>query len=104
MAASPPLIIPVFRGYYRLLYLIAELLMLLLLIGLFSSNRRRPRLAYGLALLAILSAGVTMFACGGTGTGHQGTPLGTYPLVVSGTFTSDSTKLTHSASLTLVVQ
>jgi hypothetical protein len=104
MAASPPLIIPFFRGDYRLLYLIAELLMLLLLIGLFSSRRRRPRLAYGLALLAILSAGVIMSACGSTGIGNQGTPPGAYPLVVSGTFTSGSTKLTHSANLTLVVQ
>jgi hypothetical protein len=104
MAASPPLIIPFFRVDYRLLYLITELLVLLLTIGLFSWRRRRPRLAYGLALLAILSAGVIMSACGGSGVGHQGTPAGTYPLVVSGTFTSGSTRLTHSANLTLMVQ
>jgi hypothetical protein len=104
MAASPPLILPFFRGDYRHLYLLTELLMLLLLIGLFSSHRLRPRLAYGLALLAILSAGVIMSACGSTGIGNQGTPPGAYPLVVSGTFTSGSTKLTHSANLTLVVQ
>jgi len=87
---------------------IASLLALSLLTGLLSwHGGRRPRLAYGLALLVFLSAGVMMSACGagssGVG-GNQGSPAGTYPLVVSGTFTSGSTKLTHNANLTLVVQ
>jgi hypothetical protein len=107
MAASPPLIIPFPGAGYRLLYPITELLGISLLIGLLGWRRRRPRSAYGLALLVFLSAGVMMSACGGTsgtGSGNQRTPAGTYPLVVSGIFTSGSTKLTHNANLTLVVQ
>jgi hypothetical protein len=103
MAVSPPLIISFPRADYRLLYLITGLLALSLLIGLLNWHRRRPRLAYGLALLVFLSAAVMMSACGGGSSGNQGTPPGTYPLVVSGTFTSGSTKLTHNTNLTLVV-
>jgi len=107
MATSPPLIIPFPRGDYRLLYLSTELLALLLLTGLQSWRRVRPRLAYGLALLVFLSAVVLMSACGGGNAvtnRNQGTPPGTYSMVVSGTFTSGSTKLAHNANLTLVVQ
>ena len=105
MAASPPLIIPFASVDYRLLSLITELLGLSLLIGFLSQRRgRRPRLAYGLALLVFLSAGIMMSACGSAGIGHQGTPAGTYSLVVSGTFSSGSTRLAHNANLTLVVQ
>jgi hypothetical protein len=105
MAASPPQIISFPRADYRLLNLITELLGLLLLIALLRWRRgRRPRLAYGLALLVFFSAGVMMSACGSADVGHQGTPAGTYPLVVSGTFTSGSTRLAHNANLTLVVQ
>jgi hypothetical protein len=103
IAALPPLIIPSPRGDYRLLYLIAELLAFSLLVGLVRSRKGRPRLTYGIALLVFLSAAM-MSACGGGSSGTQGTPAGTYPLVVSGTFTTGSTKLTHSANLTLVVQ
>jgi hypothetical protein len=107
MAALPPLVMPFPKGEYRLPYLIAELLALLLLVGLLVSCKGRPRLAYGLALLVFLSSVAMMSACGGGNTVNnpkQGTPPGTYPLVVSGSFTSGSTKLTHSANLTLVVQ
>jgi hypothetical protein len=107
MAALPPLIISSPRKDYRLLYLLTELLVLSLLIGSLSWQRGRPRLAYGLALLVALSAGVAMSACGGggsAGAGHLGTPAGTYTVVVSGTFTSGSTRLTHNTNLTLVVQ
>jgi hypothetical protein len=106
MAALPPLIIPFPKGDYRLPYLLTELLVLSLLIGLLSCrHRKRPRLAYGLALLGFLSVSGMMSACGGGSSGgNQGTPAGTYALVVSGTFTSGSTKLAHNANLTLVVQ
>jgi hypothetical protein len=107
MAASPPLAIPFGRGDYRLLYRITELLGLLLLIGLLCwRSGSRPRLAHGLVFFVLLSAGVmmSMSACGSASVVHQGTPAGTYPLTVSGTFASGSTKLTHNTNLTLVVQ
>jgi hypothetical protein len=107
VADSPPLVIPFPRADHRLLYLITELLILSLLIGLHSWRRGRPRLAYGLALLVFFSAALMMSACSSGNAvtnGNQGTPPGTYPLVVSGTFTSGSTKLAHNANLTLVVQ
>jgi hypothetical protein len=104
MAALPPLVIPFPRADHRLFYLITELLVVSLLIGLLSwRRRRRPRWAYGFAFLLFLCAGL-MSACGGGGSGNQGTPAGTYPLVVSGTFTSGSTSLTHKVNLNLVVQ
>src|SRR5205823_10409367 len=107
VATSPPtpLAIPFARGDYRLLYRIIELLGLSLLLGLPSWGRScRPRLANGLALLVFLFAGIMMCACGSAGVGHQGTPAGTYPLMVSGSFASGSTRLTHNTNLTLVVQ
>jgi hypothetical protein len=110
MAASLPVTTPSPRGGYRPLYLITEFLVLSLLTGLLSWRRgRHPRLAYGLLLLLAVCAGL-MSACGGGssggggGSGSQRTPAGTYTVVVSGTFTSGSTKLTHNADLTLVVQ
>ena len=93
---------------YRFRYLIIELFVLLLLIGLLSRQRIAcPRLAYGLALFVFLSAGVMISACGGGSTGtsrNRGTPAGTYTLVVSGTLNSGSTKVTRNVNLTLVVQ
>jgi Cep192 domain 4/Galactose oxidase, central domain len=107
IAALPPLIISFPRADYRLLHPITELLALSILIGLLSLRRGRSRLAYALVLLVFLSAAVMMSACnsggGGVG-GNHGTSAGTYSLVVSGTFTSGSTKLTHNTNLTLVVQ
>jgi hypothetical protein len=104
VAASPPLGIPFPRPDYQLFYLITKLLVVSFLIRLFSWRRgRRPRWAYGFAFLLIFCAGL-MSACGSGGGGNQGTPAGTYPLVVSGTFTSGSTSLTHKVNLNLVVQ
>jgi len=65
---------------------------------------RRPQLVYGLTLLCLLSVGVALSACGGGGSGSGGTPIGTYNPTVTGTFTSGSTKLTHSIEVTLIVQ
>lgn len=65
---------------------------------------RHRQLIYRLALLCLLATGITLPACGGGGNGSHGTQPGTYTLTVTGTFTSGSTKLTHSMNLTLVVQ
>ncbi|MGH9678365.1 MAG: hypothetical protein ACRD4Y_00280, partial [Candidatus Acidiferrales bacterium] len=88
----------------------SEVLGLVLLAGLAMRRKnRRPSLAYGLAVLVLVSAGIAMSACasgsssnGGGGT--QGTPAGTYTLAVSGTFTSGSATLSHVANLTVKVQ
>jgi hypothetical protein len=59
-----------------------------------------------LALVCLLSLGIWS-ACGGTSSGSGGgggTPPGNYSLVVTGTFTSGSTSLTHNTTLTLIVQ
>jgi Bacterial Ig-like domain (group 3)/FG-GAP-like repeat/Abnormal spindle-like microcephaly-assoc'd, ASPM-SPD-2-Hydin len=64
---------------------------------------------YGLAFLCLFSLGITWSACGsgsGSGTGGNGggTPAGTYNVMVTGTFSSGATTLTHNTKLTLVVQ
>jgi hypothetical protein len=64
----------------------------------------RPQLLYGLTLLCLFSVGVTMSSCGGASSSSGGTPAGTYPVTVRGSFTSGSTTLTHNTKLTLVVQ
>ena len=85
---------------------ILGLLGLALLASLLGRNRKQyPRLTYGLALLLVLCAGLTMSACGSVGSGSGNSSSGssespvsaqsTYNLVVSGTFTSGSTKLTQ---------
>ena len=83
-------------------------LVLAMLVSLAGWRRERPqRLLYGLALLCLLSIGITMSACGGGGSssgGGGGTQAGTYNLTVTGTFNSGSTNLTHKTNLTLVVQ
>ena len=62
------------------------------------------------AAVLLLCAGLTLSGCGGgssSGGGSnpvQGTQAGTYTVVVSGTVTSGSTKVTHTFNLTLVVQ
>lgn len=95
---------------YPPLYLSTELLVFSLLIALlYWRTGRRPRLAYGLALVMVFSVAELMSGCGGGsssggGGGNHGTPAGTYTIVVSGTFTSGSTSLTHSVNLSLVVQ
>jgi hypothetical protein len=78
------------------------------LIGVMRYSRGwRPQLLYGLMLLSLLSAGISMSACGGGNNGARGgggTPLGNYTLTVTGSYTSGSTTLTHNTKLTLVVQ
>ena len=81
--------------------------MVLLASGLLLIGYRRRVPALRIPMLALLLLGVA--ACGGGGGGSSsmktpGTPAGTYTATVTGTFTSGSTKLTHSTSLTLVVQ
>jgi hypothetical protein len=81
----------------------------LVLMGSFRPSRaRRCRFLSGVALLCLLSLGVTASGCGGgggnIGSGSGGTPTGSYNLTVTGTFASGSTTLTHSTKLTLVVQ
>jgi hypothetical protein len=72
------------------------------------SRRRRGYILHGLALLCLLAIGVSMSACGSDGSSGKGngggTPPGSYNLTVTGSFTSGSTSLTHTAKLTLVVQ
>jgi hypothetical protein len=102
---------PLAKVIYRPVLLILGLLGLILLSRSQRGQRvRRLRLAYGLALLIFLCAGVMMSGCGGGGSSstgsssNTGTPAGTYTLVVTGTFTSGSTTLTRNSNLTLVVQ
>jgi len=70
-------------------------------------RERSPQILYGLVFLCLLSIGVTMSACGGgsssSGGSGGGTQPGTYDLMLTGTFTSGSTTLTHNTKLTLVV-
>ena len=73
------------------------------------SLKSRNRLLCGLALLCLFSIGITWSGCGGgtsrgSGGGAGGTPAGTYNLSVTGTFSSGSTNLNHSAKLTLIVR
>jgi hypothetical protein len=67
---------------------------------------RNLQLVCRVALVCLLSIGITMSACGGGGSssGDGGTQAGTYNLTVTGTFTSGSTNLIHKTNLTLVVQ
>lgn len=107
---EPPVSGPPPIAVYRLVIPILGLLGLALLASLHDRSWERcPRLAYGGALLLLLCACMTLSACGGGGSGgggggNVGTPTGTYTLVVSATFTSGSSTLTHSTNLTLVVQ
>lgn len=83
-------------------------LVLMVLVSLANWLRdRRPQIVYGLAFLCVLSLGVILSACGGSGASggaNGGTPAGTYNLTVTGNFTSGPTTLTHTTKLTLVVQ
>lgn len=93
-------------GYWLVLPISALLGLALVACLLVRHRVRRPRLAYGVALVLLLCVGMTMSACGGGGStssgsgGNPGTPAGTYKLVVTGT----STSLTHTTNFTLIVQ
>ena len=72
-----------------------------------SRGRFRKRVSgplYRLGLLCLLALGLTWSGCGSNGNGVSGTPVGTYNLTVTGSFTSGATTLTHNTKLTLVVQ
>lgn len=96
------------RGTAPLLWLLA----LAMLAGVTATSRGRAaktRLNLGVATLFVLLLVATVLpSCGGGGRGggggrNPGTPIGTYPLVVTGTFSSGSTILTHTINLTLTV-
>jgi uncharacterized repeat protein (TIGR03803 family) len=69
-------------------------------------RKRLERAIYGLLLLCALSVVMVWSACGGgsSSSGGGGTPPGTYTLKVTGTYSSGSTSIVHSANLTLVVE
>jgi uncharacterized repeat protein (TIGR03803 family) len=70
-------------------------------------RKRHSRVLYGLLLLCVLLLVLTWSGCGGgsgSGAGTVGTPLGTYTLTVTGTYTAGPANLVHSTKLTLVVQ
>jgi len=72
-----------------------------------SRSKVRRRLApYGLAMILLLSIGVTMPSCGGGSNSNSGggTPAGSYTLTVTGTFTGSSATLSHATKLTLIVK
>jgi hypothetical protein len=81
-------------------------------VALFSSliayGRKRPLpVIHPLAFACLLLVVTVLSSCGSGGGGNHGgtgTPPGTYPLTVTGTFNSGSTTLNHSTTLTLVVQ
>ena len=72
------------------------------------SRKRHSHAFWTLTLLCLSSAGIVMSACGGSSkssnNGGGGTPPGNYNLTVTGSFTSGSSRLTHTTKLTLVVQ
>jgi hypothetical protein len=72
------------------------------------SRKRRFRGGFrSLGLLCLLSAVMVIPACGGGSSNNgngSGTIPGTYILTLTGSFTSGSTNLTHTAKLTLVVR
>ena len=80
----------------------------LAMVGIWSGccRRRYVRAFYVVALLCLLFTGLALTACGGSsGSSNKGgTPGGTYNLLVTGSFTSGSSRLSHTQQLTLVVQ
>ncbi len=85
----------------------------LVLLGCASTRvRSRKRLLAALLALGLVSVIVIASACGGGsngggngggGGGGGGTPSGTYPITVTAGFSSGSTTLNHSTTLTLIV-
>jgi uncharacterized protein (DUF2141 family) len=79
-----------------------------MLVGLLLWRReQRFRCVPLFALALSVCLGMTLTSCGGgsgVSGGNTGTQAGTYTITVSGSFTSGSTTLEHTAKLTLVVQ
>ncbi len=89
---------------------LAVLCALLGLSLLFSMRRYRlAQTSVAIALfLVLISSSLLLSSCGGGsgsgGGGNPGTPMGQYTLVVTATLTLNSETITHTQSLTLVVQ
>jgi hypothetical protein len=96
---------------YRPMRLVLTWIGMFLAIAIVLSRWRREqriRWAPALALVLLVSLGMTLTSCGGGsssgGGGGGGTQAGTYAITVTGNFTSGSSTLTHTTKLTLVVQ
>jgi len=88
------------------------LLLVVAAMGILAASGRwlpQPKVRVHLALTALILALLMLVAsCGGGGGSstppNPGTPIGNYNLMVTATFTSGSTTLTHSEAFTLSVQ
>jgi hypothetical protein len=80
-------------------------------VGVWMMGVRRCAWRRAWAPLAVVTLGLMLWAaCGGGGGGggagppvNPGTPAGTYPLTVTGTYTSGASTLQHNLNLTLIV-
>jgi trimeric autotransporter adhesin len=89
------------------LFSIAVLLVFATLYFALLQFRRSPIwLLRGIALASLLFFVMTFSSCGGGGGSHggAGTPVGTYTLTVTGSFSSGSAALSHATNLSLVVR
>jgi hypothetical protein len=103
MGLMQPVNAPPISGTFGLWLGISGILGLGTLATLRGKGRARsPQIVRGVMLVCLLSIGITMSACGGSGSSGGGTQAGTYTLTVSGT--SSAAKLTNKTNLTLVVQ
>ena len=86
---------------------LAPLSLGLVVLGRPDGGQGGTRLLRVLALVCLFAVGFSVSSCGGGGSskgGGSGTPTGTYVVSVTGTFSSGSAELTHTAKFTLVVQ
>ena len=78
------------------------------LVGIGDRRRRWNRAVCGVVVLCLLAIGVGLTSCGNSGSmknqSGAGTPSGTYTILVTGTFSSGATSLTHTSKLTLNVE
>jgi hypothetical protein len=90
--------------------LLGALMAMLILAWTYTTRRNQLRWAPVLTMVLVLVLGITLTSCGGGsssgggGTVLTGTQAGTYTITVSATATAGSTTLSHSTTLTLVVQ
>jgi FG-GAP-like repeat/FG-GAP repeat len=97
--------LPPARSSLGLWLALPGLLGLVLLSGQSSrSHRRLARLLNGSTLIGILLLTLTWPACGGGGRSSSQTPVGTYNVVLAGTYTSGTATVTQKVKVTLVVQ